>query len=207
VKADKTAEVVLRFENLARRYGSTWALAGVSGELKAAELVVLTGQNGSGKSTLLLLLAGILLPHQGNIHNENRLSTHLVGHQPMAYSQLSVRRNLELASVVAQQSGAAINSALEYWGIEALQQKTLAALSRGQMQRFLLARAQISAAPVLLLDEPFTGLDTAGEQLLEQFLGDFVRTKGAVLLSEHDPQRAQRLAHRTLQLESGKIKS
>ena len=197
---------LIRFVNLGRRYGSHWALAGIDGYLNAHEVVALLGENGSGKSTLLLTLAQILKPHQGTIQFSAHAPAHLVAHHPMAYLQLSISRNLQLAASLHGRSQADISAALSYWQIERLAGKNLDTLSRGQMQRFLLARAMLARPQILLLDEPFTGLDARSEQLLANFIRAESARGSAVLISEHDTSRARRLADRSYVLEQGKLK-
>jgi len=194
---------LLTFENLGRRYGSHWALESVTGTLKAGELTALTGENGSGKSTLLLVLANILKPHRGRISAASGVRTHLVSHYAMAYPQLTVCENLNWAAALDPATGD-VSPALDYWQIAALAEKPVNTLSRGQLQRFLLARAMLADAKVLLLDEPFTGLDSEGEKLLIQFMRSEAKMGKAILFSEHDARRAKQHAHRALRMASGR---
>lgn len=200
----KPKTVLLEFSDLARRYGAHWALAGASGALRAGEVVALEGENGSGKSTLLLTLAGILRQHRGHVEVSARAKIHLVAHHPMAYTALGVSRNLGLAAVIEGKSASAITAALAYWRIEELAGKSIATLSRGQMQRFLLARAMLSQPEILLLDEPFTGLDTNGEALLTKFMAAEAKRGAAVLFSDHDHARARSLSSRLLYMDAGR---
>lgn len=201
-----TKERLVSYQNLGRRYGSHWALDGVDGELCAGEIVALLGENGSGKSTLLLTLAQILKPHRGNISFAAGVESHLIAHHPMAYVQLSIERNLVLISKLHKKTQQEIAAALDYWNIAALATKPLNTLSRGQMQRFLLARAMLARPQILLLDEPFTGLDTRSEQLLVDFIRHESARGAAIILSEHDASRARRLAHRSYVLDNGKLR-
>jgi len=193
------------FNALGRRYGAHWALKDASGELRVGEIVALRGENGSGKSTLLLVLAGILQPHRGNFTLAG--GAHLVAHQTMAYPHLSIRRNLELAAIVDKREKSTIASALEFWKIEPLAQKNVGTLSRGQLQRFLMARATIARREILLLDEPFTGLDSAGEDLLAAFIEAEARRGASVLFSEHSASRAAALAQRIVRMADGRCVS
>jgi ABC-type multidrug transport system ATPase subunit len=195
-------EIILEFLDISRRYGSHWALSGASGNLMAGEIVALEGENGSGKSTLLLTLAGILKPHLGRIGRAGGI--HLVAHHPMAYTGLSVARNLELAAAIAAKKPDEISGAVSYWQLGELQAKTLATLSRGQTQRFLLARAMLAVSPVLLLDEPFTGLDAKGEDLLMRFIRERANQGTGIIFSDHDAARARKLAGRSIRMEAGR---
>lgn len=199
--------MILRFENLVRRFGAHLALDGATGNLSAGEIIALTGENGSGKSTLLLTLAGILKPHRGKVTISGGADLHLVAHQPMAYTELSILRNLELAATLSGKKETGIAAALEYWQIDVLKGKNLNTLSRGQLQRFLLARAMVAAAKILLLDEPFTGLDTRSEKLLVDFIAGEKERGVAVLFSEHDATRARRISTREIHMLNGQCRS
>lgn len=196
----------LSFEKLARRFGNFWALADASGEIPTGKITALTGENGSGKSTLLLILSGILKPHKGSMHPSWKNHAHLVAHHAMAYADLSLEANLRLAAILAKRKILEIPAALDYWQISALQKKTLRTLSRGQLQRFLLARATVVKSPVLLLDEPFTGLDSASEKRLADFMVSQANAGNAVLFSEHLHARAMELSHKTLHMDRGVLK-
>ncbi|HRP68949.1 MAG TPA: ATP-binding cassette domain-containing protein [Turneriella sp.] len=199
----KNKTLFLTYQNLSRRYGAEWALKEASGELFENEIVALEGENGSGKSTLLLTLAGILRPHKGAIAFHNT-SAHLVAHHPMAYIALSIERNLALAHAIDKNARHSLDATMEFWQIAPLKAKALSSLSRGQMQRFLLARSMLTSSRVLLLDEPFTGLDVHGEKLLEEFIRSEAARGVAVLFSDHDHARAQKLATRTIRMKAGR---
>lgn len=195
---------MMRFEHLGRRYGAHWALDDASGVAEAGKITSLTGENGSGKSTLLLCLAHILKPHRGSLRLEPGVRVHLVAHHPMAYTDLSIGHNLELSALLEGRNKSAIAAALDYWRIADLKDKTLKTLSRGQMQRFLLARATLAQPDVLLLDEPFTGLDARSEAQLQTFVADEAKRGAAVLFSEHDASRARSLSHKLIRMENGR---
>lgn len=200
----RSRETLLEFNNLSRRYGANWALSDAGGSFAAGEIVALEGENGSGKSTLLLTLAGILKPHRGEVRFAKDAQVHLVAHHPMAYTALSIERNLGLAAAIDNRAAPDIETALAYWEIQGLRRNTLATLSRGQMQRFLLARAMLCQQRVLLLDEPFTGLDAKGEETLSQFMAESARGGAAVVFSDHDAARARKLATRFMRMTAGR---
>lgn len=195
---------MMRFEHLGRRYGAHWALADASGIAEAGKITALTGENGSGKSTLLLCLANILKPHRGSLKVDSNLRVHLVAHHPMAYTDLSIAQNLELCALLESRDKSAILPALNHWRIAELRDKPLKTLSRGQMQRFLLARATLAQPDILLLDEPFTGLDARSETLLQTFMREEAKRGAAVLFSEHDAARARALAGKSIRMENGR---
>lgn len=191
------------FTHLARRFGTHWALKDASGSIAAGQITALTGENGSGKSTLLLVLSGIMRPHRGQVSFSGTRKLHLVSHQLMAYPDLPVLQNLYLAAKIGNTAKDALEAALDFWRIAELRHRPLRVLSRGQQQRFLLARAMLAKPALLLLDEPFTGLDSTGENRLVDFLQSKARRGTAILFSEHDPQRAKALASHTIRMQDG----
>lgn len=191
------------FHELGRRYGSHWALESASGAGYAGKITALTGENGSGKSTLLLVLGGVLRQHKGSL-TFNTPTRHLVAHHAMAYADLSIEANLHLAATLTDSTQELIPDALDYWQISDLSKKPIRTLSRGQLQRFLLARAKIAQARILLLDEPFSGLDTRSERRLIDFMLAQKMAGNAVIFSEHDPVRARELSDANIRMAAGR---
>lgn len=202
-KMERHTHAALIFSALARRFGSFWALQNANGKIYPGDITALTGENGSGKSTLLLVLAGILKPHRGTVIAAVPQKIHLVSHQMMAYQDLSILQNLKLAAMLGGSGDGRIVPALKHWRIEELAAKALRTLSRGQMQRFLLARALVACPDVLLLDEPFTGLDKASEDRLVDFMRAEAKRGAAILFSEHHLPRARALATRSIAMVNG----
>ncbi len=206
ITKDKTSlhnPTALVFSQLARRFGGFWALQNASGEILSGEITALTGENGSGKSTLLLILAGILKAHRGTVATAAPGKIHLVSHQVMAYQDLSVLQNLKLAATLSDSPPGDIQPALRYWRIEDLGDKALRTLSRGQLQRFLLSRALLAKPAVLLLDEPFTGLDHVSEARLVDVIRAEATRGAAILFSDHHLTRARALATRSIEMVKG----
>lgn len=178
-----------------------WVLYQATGQFQAGTLTLLSGHNGAGKSTLLGLLAGhlqaesgqimldgVALPQWGSADLARRLA--VLAHKPGLYHDLTATENLHL---LAQLAGVAvtpaqIQSALERVGIAAADQhRPVRYFSRGMQQRTALARIQLSGADVWLLDEPSTGLDRDGQQLLGAVLDDATRRGATVLVTTHEP--------------------
>lgn len=177
---------LIKAEKLSARFGSRRVLDGIDFHLDPGEIVTILGPNGSGKSTLVRLLAGILPPASGRISRAPGLR---IGYVPQALHiapslPLTVRRFLDLPHRV---SDTAAQAMLARVGAEGLDTRQMTALSGGQFQRVLLARALLSAPDLLILDEPTAGLDQPGiarfYQLLKAVRDD---TGAAVLLVSHD---------------------
>ena len=172
---------VLEADRLTRAFGGRRAVSDVTVELNGAECLALFGPNGAGKTTLLRLLAGLLKPTAGTarINGETlrgdataRAQVGFISHQSMLYDALTVRENIELAARlygVTDARGATENVLREMRVLERAETR-VRALSRGLQQRVSIARALVHRPRVLLLDEPYTGLDALGAAALTETL-------------------------------------
>lgn len=173
-------------ENLCVRFGATEVLHDISLAIEPGEIVTILGPNGSGKSTLLRALLGIVSPWQGRVLRAESLR---IGYVPQKLAvdramPMTARRFLSLPSRV---DDAAALAALARVGLEGLGQRQMAALSGGQFQRLLLARALLTDPQILVLDEPTQGLDQPGEAAFYRLIEEVRRDTGAaVLMVSHD---------------------
>jgi heme exporter protein A len=157
--------------SLERRFGALRALRGVSLSVFPGECHLVVGPNGAGKSTLLRLLAGLARPSAGSIHLEGRALTAdpalrrsigLLSHQSHLYDDLSALENLAFAARLHRIAGDPTGIArrrLAALGLTERLDEPIRRLSRGTVQRLAIARALLHGPRVLLLDEPFSGLD------------------------------------------------
>ncbi|HEX6275695.1 MAG TPA: heme ABC exporter ATP-binding protein CcmA [Polyangiaceae bacterium] len=201
-------------EGVTRTFGAIAALRGVSTELRAGELVALEGPNGAGKSTLLAVLATVIRPTFGRVSYEPlgddveavRPELGWVAHESLLYRELTGRENVEFA---ARMYGVVEDAACEraWTRVEAAAfiDRRVATLSRGQRQRVALARALVHSPSVLLLDEPWTGLDAASASLLERELVAERERGTLVVVVTHAQDQADRIGARRLRLEGGRI--
>lgn len=201
-------------ESVTRMFGAVAALRGVSLELKAGEITTLEGANGAGKSTLLSVLATVLRPTHGRVVYDPlgeepeavRPELGWVAHESMCYRELTGRENVELAArVYGADVSTAWARACERVHAQNFGDRPIGRLSRGQRQRIALARALVHDPSVLLLDEPWAGLDAASSSLLERTLMA-ERDRGAlIVVSSHAPEQAERLGARRVQLVAGRL--
>jgi heme exporter protein A len=179
---------VLEADRLTRVFAGRRAVNDVSLELHEAECLALFGPNGAGKTTLLRLLAGLLKPTSGaaRILGETmrgepaaRSRVGYISHQSMLYGALTVRENLELAARLhgLERVREAVERALTAMRVMERAYAPVRALSRGLQQRVSIARALVHRPRVLLLDEPYTGLDALGAAALTEIL-ERLRTEG-----------------------------
>lgn len=177
---------LIHAENLEVRHGGTLALHDVSLDLEPGEIVTIVGPNGSGKSTLLRALIGAVAPSRGFVKRAPGLK---IGYVPQKLHidptlPMSVRRFLDLPNRV---SNAEAEQALAWTGVQGLEKRQIAALSGGQLQRVLLARALLSGPQVLMLDEATQGLDQPASAAFYQLIEDMRNTIGcAVLMVSHE---------------------
>jgi len=184
---------MLLAEGLRHSFGSVRALDDVSFSVRPGQTLAVFGPNGAGKTTLLKVLAGLIQPQRGRAHVEGgRRAIGWIGHQPQLYSQLTVRENLRFwASLYDVLPPADL---LPRLGLAEHADRPVRALSRGLVQRVAIARALVHDPKVLLLDEPFTGLDRTAAETLGGLLGRVVSTGGATVLVTHNVEEGTGLA-------------
>jgi heme exporter protein A len=177
---------------LAKSFGSRAAVRGVDFALDEGECLVIFGPNGAGKTTLLRLIAGLLRPTGGSVRVRDvemrynapaRAAVGVVSHQTMLYAPLTALENVGFAARlygVDDPDGAA-RRALASLQVADLADVEVRKLSRGQQQRVSIARALVQGPAVLLLDEPYAGLDESGAAALTAVLVA-LRGRGATLV-------------------------
>ncbi|TKZ21979.1 metal ABC transporter ATP-binding protein [Shimia litoralis] len=177
---------LISISNLSVRLGGHQALSNVDFSIEKGEIVTLVGPNGSGKTTLLRSIIGAIKPSKGTILRD--VDTR-IGYVPQSLTidatlPLTVQRFLNLP---VRHSRASINEALDQAGADGLQARQMSALSGGQFQRVLLARALLDKPNLLILDEPTTGLDQPGSAALYRQIEEVRQHLGsAVLMVSHE---------------------
>jgi heme ABC exporter ATP-binding subunit CcmA len=199
------ARHAVEVEALVRAFGRRRAVDGVSFTLDAGECLAVFGPNGAGKTTLLRVLAGLLRPTSGRASvagvalpggPEARQRIGFISHASMLYAALSARENVELAARLfgLRDPGAAAARALDAMRMTPRADAPVRSLSRGMQQRVSIARAMVHGPSVVLLDEPFTGLDAAGAAALSAALGDLRESGAALVLVTHNLEEGLALA-------------
>jgi nitrous oxidase accessory protein len=205
---------MLTVEAVTKRYGSALALDGVSLEASAGEVVALLGANGAGKSTLLRCIDGLarfdgrILVDGIDVARHGKEARRLIGYlqqQQALYPDLTVAETTvfyaQLRGLGTEQARAAVDSA----GLTDHAGKRAGALSGGMRQRLALAIALVADPPLLLLDEPFSGLDTTAQTELRELVRQQKRRGKTILLSTHRPEDLPYFADRALRLEQGRL--
>jgi ABC-type Mn2+/Zn2+ transport system ATPase subunit len=194
-----SGEPLLRTADLAAGYGAGAVLADVSFSARPGERIAVLGPNGGGKTTLFRTLLGELRPLTGTLHRPDR-----VGVVPQTersrldfpVSALDVALMGSISTLPwwrrpGRAERRAAQAALRAVGLGDLARATFGDLSGGQRQRVLVARALVQDAPVILLDEPFTGLDAPSAERLEALLGELTAQGRGVMIATHDVDQAR----------------
>lgn len=215
MSADRVPFISVR--GLGRSFGSAPVLNNVSFDLDRGAVLALFGPNGAGKTTLLRTLAGALRPHTGTIDIEGRTQSELgsawfrrvgvVSHASFLYGRLTVRENLTFFGKLFRLPHVheRVRQRLEAAGLLDRADQPARELSRGLTQRLSIVRALLHDPDLVLLDEPFAGLDTSAASVLTGELQSLKSDQRAVLLVTHDLTRGATLADRHAVLARGRL--
>jgi ABC-2 type transport system ATP-binding protein len=183
----------ISFHQLTKRYGAVTALDGFSAEIAAGRITAFLGANGAGKTTSMRLLLGLSEPDAGTALIDGRPYASL--EHPLRsvgavldqgfHPNRSARNHLRITAAQAQVPKARVDDVLELVGLTSAADRRAGGFSLGMRQRLALASALIGDPSVLVMDEPFNGLDPAGIQTLRGFLRHFADSGGTVFLSSH----------------------
>jgi len=203
---------------VAKRYGHERALAGVDLELRQGSLCALLGPNGAGKSTLLGILSTLIRPTAGKVayhdgdgehehDSELRREIGVLAHASLCYGELDAVENLRFFGGLYDVDGldARIDELLAQVGLDAAARVRQArTYSRGMLQRLALARALLARPSLLLLDEPFTGLDRTGAAALAAALARAKQTGAILVVVTHDLEAIADITDHVVVLRRGK---
>lgn len=186
-------------------------------EVARGEVFGLLGPNGSGKTTTLRMLATLIHPTRGTAAvlswdvvadaMQVRRSIGVMPEKPSLYERLTIEDNLRFWAEAHElaEPEAAIRAALEFVGLAERRRERVGQLSKGLKQRVALARAIVHRPPVLLLDEPSSGLDPSAAVAMEGMIRDLVRDGATVLMNTHRLAEAERLCDRVAILREGEL--
>ena len=207
----------IELEEVSRHFGRRRALSRVSFTLDAGQVLGLLGPNGAGKSTLLAIMATLLAPSSGTVRYGARVAAEagpelrgrlgLLAHDLHLYPELTARENLRFFARLygSPDAEADVDAALAQAGLAGRADEAVTGFSRGMRQRLALERALIHQPRLLLLDEPFTGLDDASMAALIERLKGLRELGRLVVLATHDLDVAERLVDRVVVLKDGRL--
>jgi heme ABC exporter ATP-binding subunit CcmA len=202
--------------DVSRHYGRRRALSHITFSAGPGEIVGLLGPNGAGKSTLIGVMATLVAPTSGEVRfggtpareggAEVRRLIGLLAHELHLYPELTARQNLAFfASLYGLDPAASVPAALERAGLADRGDDEVSGFSRGMRQRLALERTLLHGPRVVLLDEPFTGLDDAAVGLVSERLRHLAADGCIVLLATHDLDLADGLVTRAALIRGGRL--
>ncbi len=185
--------------------------------MSRGEFLTIVGRNGAGKTTFLKIVSSIIRSFTGDVilfgknvkdaDEDLRRRIGLVSHDSLLYKDLSVYDNLMFYARLyeIENRDERVREMIQQVDLEAKTSVLVRALSRGMKQRVSLARAFIHDPGILMLDEPFTGLDERASAILDTFLTQFKEAGGALLMVTHNIERGWRHADRVVVLDRGRV--
>jgi heme exporter protein A len=208
---------MIEVRELTKSFGLRVALADVGFSVDAGEFVALMGPNGAGKTTLLRILAMLTRPTSGEVRVAGlepakagemvRRCIGFLSHRTLLYEDLTAEQNLRFCARMYNLSDGTtrVEELLKRVGLAERRHDLVRTFSRGMQQRLAVARAVLPRPRVLLLDEPYTGLDVEAAQALTDLLGELAGEGCTTLLTTHDLERGLAVADHVLVLARGRI--
>ena len=210
---------MIEVRTLIKTFGINPVLRGLDIDVPRGQFLTLLGPNGSGKTTLLRILGALARPTSGTVRIGGwelpaeadfvRAQLGVVSHLPLLYDTLTAEENLlffaRLYNLPAAERGDRIETVLRRVGLWRRARDVVQTYSRGMQQRLAIARAILHDPAVLLLDEPYTGLDQDAAALLDDLLREVAVSGRTVVMTTHDLRRGYALADRVAILSRGKI--
>jgi heme exporter protein A len=193
---------VIHARALEKRYGDKRILRGLDLDVGLHDFLLVTGPNGSGKTTLLRLCAGLAAPTRGQLEVDvERGRVGYLAHEPLVYRELTALENLDLYGRLYRvpERRERIGMLLERFGLWDVRHTRAGSFSRGMLQRLALCRALLHEPELLILDEPYSGLDDDGVLLLDRELSERAPSSTFVVAT-HDPDRLASFASARLAL-------
>jgi ABC-2 type transport system ATP-binding protein len=208
---------MLIITNLAKRYGSIPAVSNLSFEVKAGEIFALLGPNGAGKTTTLKIILGLLRPDQGEVKINgtgvvpwNGAHKFQIGYVPengAVYESLTGREYLrfvgDLYHLDPDTVAGKVDRLLDLLGLKPMADQILREYSKGMKQKIMILAALLPDPKLIILDEPFSGLDANTVSVFKEILRREARDGKAILLSSHMLEMVEHLADRVLILNQG----
>ena len=208
---------MIQVRGLVKSFGGHAVLRGLDLDVDKGECLALVGPNGAGKTTLLRILAALSKPTAGTVHVAGadlkegailvRRQIGFLSHEPLLYGDLSAEENLRFYGQMYDVASLRerISLMLCQVDLERSRHDLVRTFSRGMKQRLSIARALLHDPPVLLLDEPYTGLDRQSARMLDAVLEDAGVNSRTVLLTTHNLERGLGMCRRVALLVKGEI--
>jgi heme exporter protein A len=217
LSTQREAPLAVSISSVTKAFGRTTALRSVDLELSWGQCLVVFGHNGAGKSTLMRVLATLVQPDSGTVRvagydsrrqaTQARASVGYLGHRTLLYNELTPRENLRFYARLYSLPDAErrITQLLEELGVANSAGRRVGTLSNGMQKRVALARALLHQPPLLLLDEPETGLDKQAQELLYSLMRTAAEGGASVIMTTHGIDRGLEVADHVAVLVRGSI--
>ena len=207
----------IQVRKLTKSFGHQVALRGVDLRVDEGEFLTLFGPNGAGKTTLIRIVASLARPTSGAVHVQGedlgkaatslRRNIGLISHSPLLYGDLTPDENLRFFAKMYDLAEPAqrIDEVLEQVGLSARRRDPVRTFSRGMVQRLTIARAILHDPAIMLLDEPYTGLDLQAADMLRAVLQDLAASNRTVILTTHNLEQGLEMCDRAAILNRGRV--
>jgi heme exporter protein A len=207
----------VRVRKLTKAFGHQMALRGLDLSVAEGEFLALFGPNGAGKTTLIRIVASLMRPTAGTVEVRGQelskaatsLRRHigLISHDPLLYGDLTPDENLRFFARMYELPDAAsrIDAVLEQVGLAVRRRDPVRTFSRGMIQRLAIARAILHDPAIMLLDEPYTGLDLQAADMLRLVLQQLAASNRTVILTTHNLEQGLEMCERAAILNRGKL--
>ncbi len=204
----------IQVENLSKRFGATTVLDQVSIEANAGEITGIIGRNGSGKTVLFKCITGLLTEQEGKIliHREEKKPGALLSdvgviiEEPSFLKMYSGRKNLEyLYRINNKMDLAHIEAVLEKVGLDPKSKKHVGKYSMGMKQRLAIAQVIMEDPEIIILDEPFNGLDNAGVEEMRSLFLELKKKGKIILVASHNAEDIEVLCDHVYRMDQGVI--
>ena len=207
----------IEIRKLRKSFGPRTVLKGLDLTVRRGEALVILGPNGAGKSTLIKIICGLTRPTSGKVEvmgmdlategADIRGLVGLVPHQPLLYDDLSAYENLKFYGKMFRVPDLEnrIEFLLDKVGLKARARDRVGVFSRGMLQRLSLARAVLHDPPLVLLDEPETGLDQEARAMLKEVVAAPAERPRTILMTTHSLEHGLKMADRVAILVGGKL--
>lgn len=203
----------INVKEVSKYFGTQKVLSNITGVFEAGKIHGIVGNNGSGKSVFFKCIAGILIAEEGEIVVQGKkigkevdfpCSLGMIIESPGFLPELSALKNLcLLASLKGIASKETITKAIKDVGLNPMDKKSVGKYSLGMKQRLAIAQATMENPKLLILDEPFNGLDKTGLKEMRVLIKDFLDDEKVILIASHNQEDIDGLCHNVFEMELG----
>jgi lipopolysaccharide export system ATP-binding protein len=220
---DKVGEAILRTEKLVKIYGGRAVVNGIDIHVNRGEVVGLLGPNGAGKTTTFYLIVGLVRPNGGRVFFDNRDVTRFAMHrrarmgmgylpqEESIFRKLTVEQNimaiLELLPGKRREKKQRCQQLLRQFGIENLAKNQALTLSGGEKRRLTIARSLVTNPQMIMLDEPFSGVDPIAVAEIQQHISNLRSSGLSILITDHNVRETLEIVDRAYLVYDGRVES